>query len=183
MSSVCNDQACGEIHSDYKAKVDGTSVSLGKGKSKKVSLTLLVHPTWMKGAPSGDAAGKFGGSVNDDAVSTSRWFTERSKNLSYIEVRGELPEFVEVPGLGLRLETAKSNIPLKAKFACQEATCGRVQAIVQSIADFGTTAPISPYAQQCYCPECESEGQLYGGRFFQEPNVDAINASCQVPDD
>jgi putative DNA methylase len=169
--------ACGEMHSDYKAKVDGNSVALGKGTSKKVSLTLLVNPQWMNGAQSGNGAGSFGGSVNDDAASTARWFAERSKNLSYVEVRGELPEVVEVPGLGLTLETARSNIPLKAKFACQEATCGRVQAIVESMADFGTTAPIAPYAQQCYCPHCDAEGQLYGGRFFQEPNVNAINAS------
>lgn len=168
---------CGAVHTDYKAKIDGTSINLGKGKSKKVDLTLLVSPEWLKGAQSGDKFGKFGGSVNDDAASSARWFIERSKNLSYIEVRGALPEIVEVNELGLRLETARSNIPLKAKFACQEATCGREQAIVESMAAFGTTAPISPYAQQCYCPHCDAEGQLYGGRYFQEPNVKAINAS------
>ncbi|MBB3003740.1 hypothetical protein FHX57_006116 [Paraburkholderia tropica] len=168
---------CGEVHSDYKAKVDGSSITLGKSKPKKVSLTLLVSPKWMKGAQSCDSSGPFGGSVNDDAASTARWFIERAKNLSFIEVRGELPPLVEVESLGLQLETAKSNIPSKAKFACQESTCGREQAIVESMAAFGTTAPISPYAQQCYCPQCDAEGQLYGGRYFQEPNIDAINAS------
>lgn len=67
-------------------------VQLGKGKNKKVSLTLLVHPEWLAGAPGVDDEGQaFGGSAQDDAGSTARWDQARAARMRLLEVRGELP--------------------------------------------------------------------------------------------
>ena len=49
-------------------------VKLGKGKNKKVNLSLLVHPQWLAGSPKEDENGQpYGGSAQDDANSTARW--------------------------------------------------------------------------------------------------------------
>lgn len=170
--------SCGKVHVDHKARIDGVSMGMGKAKNKKVSLTLLVHPSWMNGETGADAdGGAYGGSVTDDAASTAAWISARSKTLRFIEVRGALPEVVTCPENGARLETNRSNIPRQARFACQEATCGREQALVESVSASKKSAPAAPMAQQCYCPECDAEGRIYGGRYFLEPNVRAVNAS------
>ncbi|NKJ47214.1 site-specific DNA-methyltransferase [Burkholderia sp. SG-MS1] len=168
---------CGKVHVDYKARIDGSSINLGKGKSKRVALTLLVHPDWMKGVEGVDSQGVFGGSVTDDAASTERWLRARATTLRYVEVRGVLPDEVVCPDTGVRFSTAASNIPRQARFACQEATCGREQALVQSVGSSGKTAAVAPIAQQCYCPQCDKEGRLYGGRYFAKPNIEAISDS------
>jgi putative DNA methylase len=169
--------SCGKVHVDYKAKVDGISVSMGKAANKKVLFTLLVHPSWIKGESGSSADGPHGGSVTDDAASTAKWISARSSSLSFIEVRGDLPDSVVCPDTGIRLDTKHSNIPKQAKFACQEATCGREQALVESVAATSKSAPAAPLAQQCYCPTCDAEGRPYRGRYFHLPNVEAINAS------
>ena len=47
-------------------------LKLGKGKNKKVELSLLVHPQWLAGEAKQDAQGQaFGGSAQDDAASTA----------------------------------------------------------------------------------------------------------------
>ena len=73
--------------------------ALGNGqKNKKIDLTLLIHPDWLTGAPSKEAKGlPFGGSVTDDAETTTRWNAERAKTLKLIEVRGPLPDEIESP--------------------------------------------------------------------------------------
>jgi putative DNA methylase len=169
--------SCGKVHIDYKARVDGFSASMGKATNKKVSFTLLVHPSWLRGEAGSTDSGDFGGSVTDDVESTSRWISARSNSLSFIEVRGDLPDFIECPDTGEIFDTKHSNIPRQARFACQEATCGREQALVESVAATGKTAPVAPLAQQCYCPQCDAEGRPYRGRYFHLPNVPAINAS------
>lgn len=55
---------CQESFQDEVAASNGESLSLGKAKSKKVDLTLLIHPDWLKGVPGKDSAGEtLGGSV------------------------------------------------------------------------------------------------------------------------
>ena len=49
-------------------------VNLGKGKNKKVELSLLVHPQWLAGSPKQDANSQpYGGSAQDDVAATARW--------------------------------------------------------------------------------------------------------------
>ena len=165
---------CGKQSVDLKARIEGDSMILGKAKNKKVALTLLVNPAWMKGLAPSES---MGGSVTDDAASTSDWIRARAERLSLIEVRGDLPDEVACPDTGEVFRPLEGNIPKQARFACQEATCGREQAIVESLAASGKSAPASPFVQHCLCPECNAEGRPYGGRYFIEPDVDAVCAS------
>ncbi len=64
-------------------------VNLGKGKKKKVELSLLVHPQWLKGSAKQDAQGRaYGGSAQDDAASSARWNDARAATCRLLEVRG-----------------------------------------------------------------------------------------------
>lgn len=167
---------CGTFHQDHKARVSGSSMTLGKSKNKSISLTLLVHPDWLKGSPATGPAGEtFGGSATDDPESTSRWYRERAKSLSFIEVRGELPDEVECPTTGKTFSTSYGTVPKKSTFTCQEPTCGREQDVLDSIKATGKTGPVSPYAYQGHCPECDRTGELYGGRFFTLPDLVGID--------
>ena len=47
-------------------------------KKKKIVLTLLVHPEWLRGSPRTTPDGTpFGGAAQDDAASTALWNAER----------------------------------------------------------------------------------------------------------
>ncbi|TDF51902.1 DUF1156 domain-containing protein, partial [Cupriavidus sp. L7L] len=73
-------------------------VNLGNPKkpNKKVELSLLVLPQWLAGSPKQDANSQpFGGTAQDDAVSTERWASERARRVSLVEVRGSLPSSLE----------------------------------------------------------------------------------------
>ena len=64
-------------------------VKLGKGRNKKVELSLLVHPQWLAGEPRQDANGHtYGGSAQDDVAATSRWNQVRAEKIRLLEVRG-----------------------------------------------------------------------------------------------
>jgi putative DNA methylase len=165
---------CGYERHDQKASNEGESSSLGKSENKKIELTLLVHPDWLKGSPGKDANGDwFGGSVTDTVDATAAWNKERAKTLKLIEVRGNLPETVECPDSKEVIATSKDGgtVPGKSKFKCQESTCGREQDILESIKATHKTGPVSTYAVQGYCPKCDSTGQPYNGRFFSEPSL------------
>ncbi|OYW23336.1 MAG: site-specific DNA-methyltransferase, partial [Planctomycetales bacterium 12-60-4] len=147
--------------------------SLGKSKNKKIELTLLVHPDWLKGSPGKDAEGNWlGGSVTDTAEATAAWNQERAKNLKLIEVRGTLPNEIECPDTKEVVRTGKDGgtVPGKSKFKCQESTCGREQDMLTSIKESGKSGSTASYATQGYCPTCDTQGVPYGGRFFDLPN-------------
>lgn len=164
--------SCGRESEDRKARLTGESMSLGKGSNKKISLSLLLHPDWMKGAASADTEGRpFGGSVKDSPAETARWNAERASTLSFVEVRGILPEKVECPETGVVIDTTKGNVPKKSNFTCREETCGRVQDVLDSIKATARSGPMAAYAEQCYCPECDAEGRPYGGRYFKKPDT------------
>lgn len=168
---------CGKAHEDFKARVEGESSRLGKAKNKKVSLTLLVEPSWIKGERSVGADGEYGGRIGDDAASSGSWMQARELGLALLEVRGELPK--QIPGANeTPFDTAFSTVPRSGRFTCQESTCGREQAIVESMASSGRSAAVSPVAQQCYCPDCDREGRPYGGRYFELPNTKASIAAA-----
>jgi hypothetical protein len=137
----------------------------GKGTNKKISLTLLVHPSWLAGAPSMDDSGLvLGGSATDNAARTEAWNRERARNLRLIEVRGDLPQFVVCPETGATVETDKGTVPKKSHFAC--GACGTVQDILESVRATQKTGPVSAYVIQGYCPTCDAERRPYNGRFF-----------------
>jgi putative DNA methylase len=140
-------------------------VNLGKSKSKKVELSLLVHPQWLAGSPKQDASGWFyGGAAQDDAVSTARWNKERAEKIRLLEVRGELPEVVTCPESKVMIKTSEGTIAKKSAFAC--ASCGTVQDVLKSMTGNGGKAPMAAYAVQAVSPKLKASGASYGGRFF-----------------
>lgn len=167
---------CGKKHQDLKAKIDGDSINLGKGKNEKIALSLLVHPDWLKGAAGKDDQGRpYGGSVTDDLESTRRWNEVRASTLRYLEVRGVLPDTVTCPETGVSFDPSAGTIPKKSTFTCQEPTCGRENDVLDSIKATGKTGPMAAYAQQCYCPECDAQGRPYGGRYFELPKIEEFD--------
>jgi adenine-specific DNA methylase len=157
----------------------------GKGKNKKVGLTLLLHPQWLAGAPKVDAAGReYGGSATDTPEATAAWNRERARTLRLLEVRGALPEEVTCPetGLTFRTDSKGGTLPKKSNYAC--ANCGTVQDVLKTIKASKKTGPVAAYAIQGYCPECDVEEKLYGGRFFAPlSDTSALNAAAREWDE
>lgn len=175
---------CGKQHTDISGKIKGDSVSLGgKAKNKKVELTLLVHPNWLRGCGPTDGNGNpLGGSANDEPESTSRWLNERAKSLRLVEVRGKLPDKVTCPDTGVTFSTGKDggNVPKRSTFDCKERTCGRQQDVLTSIKKTGDTAPASPFLIQCYSEKRHESGDPYRGRFFAAPKSSALLDSALI---
>lgn len=140
-------------------------VNLGKGKKKKVELSLLVHPQWLSGSPKQDASGQFyGGSAQDDTAATTRWDQARCANIRLLEVRGALPDEVTCPETNTTFKSEAGTVPKKSRYAC--AACGTVQDVLTTIKATGKTGPMAAYAVQCYSPGRDTAGKPYGGRFF-----------------
>ncbi len=147
---------CGETH----------KASLGKSSKKKVALSLLASPAWVEGCSSQDDEGRpFGGSAQDDAESTIRWFERRATEFSLIEVRGELPSEVLCPDTGVLFSSKMSTVPKKSNFAC--ANCGTVQDVLESTAKTLKSAAYQPIAIQGRSTTHEANGAPYGRRYFQ----------------
>lgn len=139
-------------------------IKLGKGKNKKVELSLLVHPHWLVGSPNKDANGKpFGGSAQDDVKSTSSWNLERASKIRLLEVRGDLPDEVTCPESRVTFKTGKDGgtVPKRSNYAC--GACGTTQDILVSVKASGKTGPMAPYAIQSYMP---STDKSVDSRFF-----------------
>ena len=136
-----------------------------KSQKKKIELSLLVHPQWLAGSPRCSADGKeYGGSVTDSREATAAWDRERASKLRLLEVRGNLPAEVTCPETKVTFRTDKGTVPKKSAYACGH--CGVVQDVLKTIKASGKTGPVAAYAIQGYCPNCDSEGRPYGGRFF-----------------
>lgn len=175
---------CGEQQRDEIAAVKGESSRLLKKsrKNKKVDLTLLVHPDWMKGAQGHDGFGPLGGTADSDVESTCRWNELRASTLGLIEVRGALPQIVTCPVTGVKLRTDEGNIPSKSKFTCMEDTCGLQQDALSAMKKFGGYGPTSSYALQCFSETYSLSGSPYGGRYFKAlsgDDVDRQNAALR----
>lgn len=140
-------------------------VNLGKGKNKKVELSLLVHPQWLAGSPKQDANGQpYGGAAQDDAASTARWNQERATKIRLLEVRGALPEQVTCPETKVTFPTDRANKAGNGKFTCTK--CGTTQDIIAALRPTEKTAPFGAYAVQGYAPLRDEAGKPYSGRFF-----------------
>lgn len=106
---------CGHAHKPAMGNSDR--------KDKKVELTLLVHPDWLKGGPGKSSGGlTFGGSVTDDAESTARWNAERAKTLKLIEVRGPLPNEIKTPDTDETLFTDTQGGTIPSCTLCERVT-------------------------------------------------------------
>ncbi len=151
----------------------------GKPQKKKVVLSLLVHPQWLKGEPGTTAGGTpLGGSPNDPPAETISWNRIRAEKLQLLEVRGKLPAEITCPESGVRIKTGRDGgtVPRKANFAC--GSCGTVQSNLEAVKAYGKAAPVAAFAIQGYCPSCHAEKQSYGGRFFiPMKNPDTLNAA------
>jgi putative DNA methylase len=135
-------------------------------KSKKVNLTLLISPEWLKGSAGIDEDGILGGYVDAPVDKTEKWLNDRIKNLEVIEYRGKLPDKIKNPfNQDEYFEIENATVPKKATFAC--GACGKQQTPLEATRKLGTTAPVFPYTLQCHCPICEKEGKSYSGRFFK----------------
>lgn len=140
-------------------------VNLGKGKNKKVELSLLVHPQWLAGEAKQDATGApYGGSAQDDVAATTRWDAARAAKIRLLEVRGALPDEVTDPETGVTFSPDKGTVPKKSHYACS--ACGTVQDVLTTIKATGKTGPMAAYAVQGYAPKRDEAGKPYGGRFF-----------------
>jgi len=140
-------------------------VKLGKGKNKKVELSLLVHPQWLAGEAKQDANGQpYGGSAQDDVAATTRWDTARAAKIRLLEVRGGLPDEVTDTETSTIFASDKGTVPKKSNYAC--AACGTVQDVLTTIKATGKTGPMAAYAIQGYAPKRDAAGKPYSGRFF-----------------
>ena len=138
-------------------------------KKKPVQMYLLIHPEWMKGASGFAGVEELGGWAGAPAEATSEWFKRRIEHLRVIEVRGKsLPDTVTLAD-GIEVEIELGTVPKNATFTC--GLCGRQNKTLQAVKATGHTAPISTYALQCHCPQCEAEGYTYGGRYFKAPEL------------
>jgi len=179
---------CGHLHTNRAARMLGEAIELGgKTKDKKIGLTLLMHPDWMKGyGPMDDNGSPLGGSATDDVECTIRWVRKRAKTLQFLEVRGELPDIVNCPKTGVMFSTGKpgGNVPKRSTFECQEPTCGRQQDVLDNIKSSGKTGPKAAYAIQAYSPARDEAGFPYGGRFFATAsNTDRYEAALNEWDE
>ncbi len=142
-------------------------IKLTKGKSKKVELTLLVHPEWLAGSARQSASGEpFGGSAQDYAASSARWNQERASKIRLLEVRGELPDEVTCPETGVSFAPTIGTVPKRSKFAC--GSCGTVQDVMRSIKATHKSGQMAAYAVQGYSSARNADGKPYNGRFFSK---------------
>jgi putative DNA methylase len=142
---------------------------LGKNKGKKVELSLLIHPEFLKGEAAENQKGQpYGGSADDPVEETINWNLARAEKVRFVEVRGNLPAEIKCPSTGVVIKTGKNGgtVPKKSNYSC--GSCGTTQDILTTVKASGKTGPIAMYAHQCYCPECDKEGQLYRGRYFSQ---------------
>jgi putative DNA methylase len=76
-----------------------------------------------------------------------------------------IPRFIRLAD-GRVIDTRTSTVPKNSFFTCGR--CGHPQDFRTSVQNTERSAPVAPYAIQGYCPTCDAEGHIYGGRFFAE---------------
>lgn len=214
---------CGEFAGQYlrdvlnkhlsakrQAEIDKKHLNIQppRNSTKPVFSYLLVDPEWIKGTAGTIDGNRIGGFPDATVKESSEWYSERTKSLRLIEVRGRikfaddqshletaeldsrletsrdaaegqlddtdaaeepdrkkygLPRFITL-SCGRRIDTRTTTIPSQSHFTCGH--CGQKQDVRESVEKFGHCAPTAPYAVQCYCPDCDAEGRVYGGRYF-----------------
>jgi len=80
---------------------------------------------------------------------------------------------------GTRVDTRRGSAGAqKSSFRC--AVDDLSQDILESVSATNRTPPAAPYALQCLCPQCKSEGVNYGGRFFKVVDSDDMSRLIAV---
>ncbi|MFH2001741.1 MAG: DUF1156 domain-containing protein [Planctomycetota bacterium] len=165
---------CAELDQGYLA-------DFSQAKKKTIPLTLILHPSWIKGSSSTDGNdATLGGSATDSGESTVAWNSHRAKSLHFIEVRGTLPGKVVCPETNESIQTGPEGgtVGARGKFVC--GGCGKLQSLSDSISNSKTTAQETVYAVQGYCPECDSNSEPYGGKFFTRDSIEeGLNAATE----
>ena len=177
---------CTTEYADETARHTGKSATLGKASTKKVTLSVLVHPNWLKGDSSHSQNGStLGGSVDSDVSSTKAWLSSRQNKLALIEVRGALPEQITLSDSDnvFFTDSRGGTVTGRSEFACQNETCGKKQDVLESVHSTGTTGPIAPYAVQVYCPECDSNKEPGNGRYYDVPQAALYTSALKEWDD
>ena len=188
---------CGEVKQDALALIND-SPELGTSESKKVELTLLIHPKWLEGCPKFDEEGcEYGGSPTDPTEASVRWNDARASNLRLLEVRGSVevekvnkqgerkterivPAEVMCPETRVKFFTDERGGTLAKKSTVACAADGTPNDVLDSINASGKTGPIAAYAIQAHSPRREREGFPYGGRFFSvECSAERVNHACE----
>lgn len=88
-----------------------------------------------------------------------------------------IPRYVRLAD-GRVIDTRTSTVPKNSFFSCGK--CGHPQDFRTSVQSTGRSAPVSPYAIQGYCPTCDEDSYIYGGRFFAEvgkADFDRLNSA------
>ena len=146
----------------------------GKPSSKEVNHYLLLPKAWLKGV-AGKNKNYFGGYYGSSDQQDHRWFTERSENLSLIEVRGDVPAELEHSNFGKKAAQAGVEIVEETSsklLVC--GGCGRQQNPLSCIRIDGHLAPTFPYLIQGIDPEAKNRKYGYSGRFFALPDFEQI---------
>lgn len=170
---------CPKCKTDFAAHINPTTglhiesrrgqLRLGKGKNKKVELSLIAMPEWLSGSAASSASGiPFGGSPQDDAASTAAWNDERAKHIGLLEVRGALPERIFDPKTKIEFSSLLGTVPKKSHFEC--ASCGTVQDVLNSTKLSGKAAPMAGAVIQGFSSALSATGAAYNGRFFSPFN-------------
>ncbi|WP_242915512.1 hypothetical protein [Brevundimonas pishanensis] len=143
---------------------DISMVSLGKGINKKVNSSVFICPEWLSGDPSkGEDGIALGGSPADPAINTEKWNLRRAATPYLIEVRGEIPEIIQIHGGKIQLITGKEGGTARpGSFTC--AACGKHQEVVEAIRATDKSAPFAAYAIQGYDERRSSTP--YNGKFY-----------------
>ena len=74
-----------------------------------------------------------------------------------------LPRYISLSD-GRTIDTRLGTVPQQSHFTCGK--CGLQQDVRDSVEKSGHGAPVAVYATQGYCPDCDVDGRIYGGRFF-----------------
>ena len=141
-------------------------------ESKKVEMSLLLHPNWIYGSPQKDSYGAdYGGSPQDDIDSTIKWNLERAKLSKLIEFRGSLPETYHCKESGNVYLFGKQGgtVPKRSTFECSQ--CGKQQDIKNSISATKKGGQVAGFAVQGFSPDLMKSNACYRGRFFIPFNV------------
>src|SRR5665213_3583953 len=170
---------CGKETKDERAFRNGDSFDLGKSKSKRVELTLLVHPQWLAGCPKHDEADReYGGSATDSVEATMRWNNARAAKARLLEVRGKLPEQVTCPETHTSFFTDERSgtVPRRSTFAC--AADGTPNDVLEAVRATGKPGPFAAYAHLAYRPTSADVGLPNGGKFFSAATTaQSVNAA------
>ena len=177
----CQKALSAYVHPKTGLHVEGVrgQIRLGKGRNKKIELSLLIHPEWMAGSSKRDSEGNLlGGAIEDTLDSNLAWNATRGACLRLLEVRGKLPDVVTCPETKVTFFTDQrgGTVPKPANFQC--ASCGTVQPVVEAVEATAKTAPQAIYATQGYSPGYKEQKSIYNGRFFSPANsVKQVNSA------